>query len=94
MLGHFSLCPPWYFRTDNAALMVGRHVEVMAFLLEAGADVSMEKMDLGVPLHDAAFGGHKAAADLLLKFGQDDVRIKSFFFLLQSLKEMRAFFCL
>ena len=46
------------------------HVEVIEFLLAAGADVNAETFE-GTPLHGAAAQGHKAAVELLLAGGAD-----------------------
>ena len=54
---------------STAALM--GHTEVMAFLLEKGADINARNRDGNTALHAAAFLGRADAIELLLEHGVD-----------------------
>ena len=54
----------------SSAALFG-HTEIVALLLEAGADVNARNQDGGTPLHSAAFLGQYEAAKLLLENGAD-----------------------
>lgn len=53
----------------TAALM--GHTEIVALLLEHGADINARSQDGGTPLHAAAFLGHAETVKLLLEKGAD-----------------------
>ena len=58
---------------SDAFYIAGRngHIEVMAFLLERGADINCRGFFGGTGLHWAAINGHKAAVRWLLDHGAD-----------------------
>jgi surface polysaccharide O-acyltransferase-like enzyme len=62
---------PRLFTLPLAWAATGDHAEVVAFLLEAGADPSQRMGDDNIPLHTACFYGASESAALMLEAGAD-----------------------
>jgi peptidoglycan/LPS O-acetylase OafA/YrhL len=62
---------PIYGQSPLAWAVIGDHVEVVAYLLEVGADPSARYRDRNTAMHAAAFFGRAAAAERIIEAGAD-----------------------